>query len=87
MVRCGWCMINEIMIEYHDKEWGVPLHDDQKEYEFFSDYLWAFSDNKTNLYKGHEDGYVPPKNGLSDKISKDLKKRGQILNYEESQIG
>ncbi len=28
MVRCSWCMINDTMIEYHDKEWGVPLHDD-----------------------------------------------------------
>ena len=34
MVRCSWCMINDIMIEYHDKEWGVPLHDDQKQFEF-----------------------------------------------------
>lgn len=36
MVRCSWCMINDTMIEYHDKEWGVPLplHDDQKQFEF-----------------------------------------------------
>ena len=34
MVRCSWCMINDTMIEYHDKEWGVPLHDDLKQFEF-----------------------------------------------------
>ena len=33
MVRSSWCMINDTMIEYHDKECGVPLHDDQKQFE------------------------------------------------------
>ena len=28
-------MSNELMIKYHDEEWGVPLHDDQKLFEFF----------------------------------------------------
>ena len=36
--RCGWSdsirIRDSLMIEYHDKEWGVPLHDDQKLYEF-----------------------------------------------------
>ena len=32
--RCGWVDINsQEYIEYHDKEWGVPLHDEQKLYE------------------------------------------------------
>ena len=34
MVRCPWCMCNEKMIRYHDEEWGVPVHDDQKQFEF-----------------------------------------------------
>lgn len=34
MKRCSWCEINEKMIAYHDEEWGVPLHDDQKQFEF-----------------------------------------------------
>jgi len=42
----------------------------------FSEYLWAFSENKTILYDKHELGYIPVSNGLSDKISRDLKKRG-----------
>ncbi len=33
MKRCGWAK-NDPAIEYHDKEWGVPLHDDQKLFEF-----------------------------------------------------
>ena len=151
--RCGWCLCNEKMIRYHDEEWGVPLHDDRKQFEFlmmeamqcglnwnmmiqkrevfrgcfddfdyekvasytetdiqriletegmirsrrkieavirnaqcflkvreefgtFSDYLWGFSKGKTILYLGHQKGGLPAKNGLSDAISGDLKKRG-----------
>lgn len=32
--RCGWCCDGGMMQEYHDKEWGIPLHDDQKQFEF-----------------------------------------------------
>ena len=31
--RCGWA-VSEIMIAYHDAEWGVPVHDDRKLFEF-----------------------------------------------------
>ena len=33
--RCDWSTSNELMIRYHDEEWGVPLHDDRKLFEFF----------------------------------------------------
>ena len=34
MIRCKWCNLkNEKYIEYHDKEWGVPVYDDQKLFE------------------------------------------------------
>lgn len=32
--RCEWPGNNEIMLAYHDTEWGVPLHDDRKLFEF-----------------------------------------------------
>ena len=32
--RCEWCLKDELYCEYHDKEWGVPVHDDQKLFEF-----------------------------------------------------
>ncbi len=35
-----------------------------------------YSDGKTILYNKHGDGYIPVSNGLSDEISKNLKKRG-----------
>ncbi|NQW24095.1 MAG: DNA-3-methyladenine glycosylase I [SAR202 cluster bacterium] len=33
MNRCDWAA-NELMITYHDEEWGVPLHDDRRLFEF-----------------------------------------------------
>jgi DNA-3-methyladenine glycosylase I len=32
--RCPWVNDNSLMIHYHDTEWGVPLHDDAKLFEF-----------------------------------------------------
>ena len=48
----------------------------REEFGSFCDYLWAYSDGKTIIYDGHKDGKIPVSNGLSKKISKDLKKRG-----------
>ena len=33
MERCGWCLCNKKMVKYHDEEWGVPVHDDRKQFE------------------------------------------------------
>ena len=33
-VRCPWCLRFEQYIRYHDEEWGVPVHDDHKHFEF-----------------------------------------------------
>lgn len=33
--RCPWCLSgNELYVRYHDTEWGVPVHDDQTQFEF-----------------------------------------------------
>ena len=33
--RCQWVDLNDpVYIAYHDKEWGVPVHDDRKQFEF-----------------------------------------------------
>lgn len=34
MKRCQWPGAKELMIKYHDEEWGTPLHDDRKLFEF-----------------------------------------------------
>ena len=33
-MRCGWCGTDELYCQYHDEEWGVPVYDDQKMFEF-----------------------------------------------------
>lgn len=34
MKRCGWVTTDPIYVKYHDEEWGVPVHDDKKLFEF-----------------------------------------------------
>jgi DNA-3-methyladenine glycosylase I len=34
-MRCGWAR-NELAIRYHDEEWGVPVHDDRRWFEFIT---------------------------------------------------
>lgn len=34
LIRCSWCIHSEIERHYHDNEWGVPLWDDNKLFEF-----------------------------------------------------
>lgn len=31
--RCDWCGTEPIYVDYHDKEWGVPVHDDRMHFE------------------------------------------------------
>ena len=153
MTCCKWAKISELYKRYHDEEWGIPLHDDQMQFEFlmleamqcglswriilqkreifrkcfnnfdyekvarydesdidriistdgmiksrrkieavinnakcfqkireefgsFCKFLWSYSDGKTILYENHEKGWIPAGNGLSEQISKDLKRRG-----------
>lgn len=35
-IRCAWAETNELFIPYHDKEWGVPLHDDRALFEMLN---------------------------------------------------
>ncbi len=32
--RCPWCLGSPEYVEYHDREWGVPVHDDRVLFEF-----------------------------------------------------
>jgi len=34
ITRCGWCLSSDLYKQYHDEEWGVPVYDDQKLFEF-----------------------------------------------------
>jgi DNA-3-methyladenine glycosylase I len=50
--RCGWPADDPLMIGYHDSEWGVPVHDDRKWFEFIVlDAFQAGLSWKTVLHK------------------------------------
>lgn len=63
--RCEWATSNELMIKYHDEEWGVPLHDDQKLFEFFvlegfqAGLSWQIVLNKRENFRRAFDHFVP----------------------------
>ena len=56
MIRCAWAK-KPLDIDYHDKEWGVPLHDDQKLFEFLilegaqAGLSWSTILNKRDAYR------------------------------------
>ncbi|MDO5615637.1 MAG: DNA-3-methyladenine glycosylase I, partial [Cruoricaptor ignavus] len=33
-IRCGWCEKDDLYRNYHDEEWGKPVYDDDKIFEF-----------------------------------------------------
>ncbi|MEQ8212037.1 MAG: DNA-3-methyladenine glycosylase I [Lacipirellulaceae bacterium] len=34
--RCPWCESSDLYLTYHDQEWGVPVYDDQRQFEFLT---------------------------------------------------
>ena len=61
--RCDWCKHDPIYIKYHDTEWGVPVHDDQKLFEFLilegaQDYRQADEYNKKPYWREPQICYV-----------------------------
>ena len=34
--RCSWCLGNDLLLAYHDQEWGVPVHDDRRHFEYLT---------------------------------------------------
>ncbi len=62
---CGWGTTNPLMIEYHDTEWGVPLHDDCKLFEFLvldgfqAGVSWAIVLNKRENFRKAFHGFDP----------------------------
>src|SRR6266850_1949446 len=66
--RCAWVGIgNPLMLEYHDREWGVPVHDDRKHFEFLvleaaqAGLSWAIVLNKREGYRRAFAGFDPEK--------------------------
>ena len=87
MQRCAWA-VSEISINYHDQEWGVPLHDDQKLFEFLvlegaqAGLNWETILKKRAAYREAFDQFDPVKvaDYKSEKIDQLLSNPGIIRN-------
>lgn len=62
--RCSWAT-NDILLRYHDQEWGVPLHDDRMLFEFLclegaqAGLSWETILNKRENYRKAFDNFQP----------------------------
>ena len=65
--RCAWPLSNSLMVAYHDEEWGVPLHDDRKLFEYIvldafqAGLSWAIVLNKREGFRNAFAGFDPTK--------------------------
>jgi len=63
--RCGWVTSDPLYVRYHDEEWGVPVHDDRRHYEFMvlesaqSGLSWLTILRKREGYRGAFAGFDP----------------------------
>jgi DNA-3-methyladenine glycosylase I len=86
--RCPWCLSDSIYIAYHDTEWGVPVHDDQKFFELLilegaqAGLSWLTVLKKRENYRAAFDGFDMRKVAKYDpkKVSELLKNSGIIRN-------
>ncbi len=88
MKRCEWVTNDPIYIEYHDKEWGVPVHDDLKLFEMLllegaqAGLSWITILKRRETYRIAYDGFDPVKiaNWDQSKIDSLLQDPGIIRN-------
>lgn len=65
--RCDWSVKDPLYIRYHDEEWGVPVHDDKKIFEFLTlegaqaGLSWFTVLKKRENYREAFDGFDPKK--------------------------
>lgn len=64
-IRCKWASSDPMVIEYHDMEWGVPVHDDRRLFEFLilegaqAGLSWTTILRKRENYRRAFDGFDP----------------------------
>jgi len=65
--RCPWCLGSEQVLRYHDEEWGVPVHDDRRLFEFLilegaqAGLSWSTILSKRENYRKAFAGFDPAK--------------------------
>src|SRR5437588_12752509 len=67
ITRCAWAGADPLLMKYHDREWGVPLHDDRALFEFLildgfqAGLSWAIILNKRQNYRRVFDNFEAQK--------------------------
>jgi DNA-3-methyladenine glycosylase I len=87
-IRCEWVSADPLYIEYHDLEWGIPLHSDRKLFEFLilegvqAGLSWLTILKKRANYRKAFKGFDPQKIARFDaeKIKRLLTDSGLIRN-------
>ncbi|MGB7600733.1 MAG: DNA-3-methyladenine glycosylase I [Candidatus Sulfotelmatobacter sp.] len=87
LIRCAWAQ-GELMMRYHDEEWGVPVHDDRTLFEFLilegaqAGLSWETILNKRENYRAAFDNFDAQRIALYDrrKIAQLLKNPGIVRN-------
>jgi DNA-3-methyladenine glycosylase I len=81
MKRCEWCGDDPLYVQYHDEQWGVPVHDDQQLFEMLilegaqAGLSWITVLRKRNSYREAFDNFD------AEKIARyDDKKIAELLN-------
>jgi len=86
IIRCAWGTDDPLYLEYHDQEWGVPVHDDRKLFEFLvldsmqAGLNWLIILRKRENFRRAFDNFNP------EKIAKYDEKKIQLLLLEEGII-
>jgi DNA-3-methyladenine glycosylase I len=86
--RCGWAGSDPLYIAYHDEEWGVPVHDDRKLFEFIllegaqAGLSWITILRKREAYRAAFAGFDPAKVARFDarKVGRLLKDASIVRN-------
>ena len=74
--RCPWCEFSELQIAYHDREWGVPVHDERRWFEFLilegaqAGLSWDTILKKRGNYRRAFAGFDPRKVARFDKAKR-----------------
>jgi DNA-3-methyladenine glycosylase I len=87
MKRCAWAR-TDLSIDYHDREWGVPVHDERTLFEFLilegaqAGLSWEIILRKRNAYRRAFDNFDPNKVAKykNKKISRLLSDEGIVRN-------
>jgi DNA-3-methyladenine glycosylase I len=86
--RCGWCLSSDLYKNYHDTEWGVPIYEDKKLFEFLiletfqAGLSWITILNKRENFRSAFDDFDYKKIALynEEKVQELLSNTGIIRN-------